>query len=56
LGVIQEISGIDLLEIQKSYVTAFFENEWIRISNNVLFLTPKGKLFADRIASDLFLV
>lgn len=56
LGVIREISGIDLLEIQKPYVAAFIENEWIRISNNVLFLTPKGKLFADRIASDLFLV
>lgn len=56
LGVIKEISGIDLPEIQKSYFTAFFEKEWIRISDNVLFLTPKGKLFADRIASDLFLV
>jgi oxygen-independent coproporphyrinogen-3 oxidase len=56
LSIIREISGIDLLEIQKSYLTAFLENEWIHISNNVLFLTPKGKLFADRIASDLFLV
>lgn len=56
LGVIKEISGIDLLEIQKSYFTAFFEKEWIHINNNVLYLTPKGKLFADRIASDLFLV
>jgi len=56
LGIIQEISGINLLEIQKTYLAAFFENEWIRISDNVLFLTPKGKLFADRIASDLFLV
>ncbi|WP_298362890.1 radical SAM family heme chaperone HemW [Runella sp.] len=56
LGVIKEISGIDLLEIQKPYLAAFFENEWIHMSDNVLFLTPKGKLFADRIASDLFLV
>jgi len=56
LGIIQEISGINLLEIQKPYLTAFFENEWIYIIDNVLFLTPKGKLFADRIASDLFLV
>lgn len=56
LRVIQEIGGIDLLEIQKQYFTAFVENGWLTISNNVLFLTSKGKLFADRIASDLFLV
>lgn len=56
LAVIQEISGVDLLEIQKQYLTAFVENGWINISDNVLFLTHKGKLFADRIASDLFLV
>lgn len=56
LSVIQEIGGIDLLEIQKQYFTAFVENGWLKISNNVLFLTSKGKLFADRIASDLFLV
>ena len=56
LGIIQEISGINLLEIQKPYLAAFFENKWIYLSDNVLFLTPKGKLFADRIASDLFLV
>lgn len=56
LRVIQEIGGIDLLEIQKQYLTAFVENGWLKISNNVLFLTSKGKLFADRIASDLFLV
>jgi oxygen-independent coproporphyrinogen-3 oxidase len=56
LSIIQEIGGIDLLEIQKQYFTAFVENGWLKISNNVLFLTSKGKLFADRIASDLFLV
>lgn len=56
LSVVQEIGGVDLLEIQKQYFTAFVENGWLKISNNVLFLTSKGKLFADRIASDLFLV
>ncbi len=56
LAVIQEIAHIDLREVQKSYVDTFLENGWIVIENNRLFLTPKGKLFADRIASDLFLV
>ncbi len=56
LGIIQELAGINLQEVQKNYLTAFFENEWIIIQNNTLFLTTKGKLFADRIASDLFVV
>jgi oxygen-independent coproporphyrinogen III oxidase len=56
LGIIQEIAGVDLAEIQKLYVETFVKNEWLLIQNNILFLTPKGKLFADRIAADLFLV
>jgi oxygen-independent coproporphyrinogen-3 oxidase len=56
LDVIQEMSGIDLLKIQKNYITAFVEKGWVQIVDNVLLLTSKGRLFADRIASDLFLV
>lgn len=56
LEVIQEISGIDFREKQKNYLTAFINNEWLSIVENKMFLTAKGKLFADRIASDLFLV
>lgn len=56
LGIIEQLAGIDLREIQKKYVAAFMDNGWILIENNVLFLTPKGKLFADRIASDLFII
>lgn len=56
LGIIQQLAGIDLREIQKKYLAAFMDNGWIFIENNILFLTPKGKLFADRIASDLFVI
>ncbi|MFN8348289.1 MAG: radical SAM family heme chaperone HemW [Spirosomataceae bacterium] len=56
LEVIQEMAGINLREIQKSYITAFLEKGWVQIVDNLLLLTPKGRLFADRIASDLFLV
>ncbi|WP_428653636.1 radical SAM family heme chaperone HemW [Runella sp.] len=56
LGIIKELAGIDLKEIHNNYLTAFMNNGWVFIENNILYLTPKGKLFADRIASDLFIV
>ena len=56
LAVIRDIANIDLLEEQKAYVEKFLEKNWVEVRNNVLYLTEKGKLFADRIASDLFLV
>ena len=56
LAVIWGIGKVDLLEEQKAYVEKFLEKNWVEVRNNVLYLTEKGKLFADRIASDLFLV
>lgn len=56
LAVIWDIGKVDLLEEQKEYVEKFLEKNWVEVQNNVLYLTEKGKLFADRIASDLFLV
>jgi len=44
-----ELIGI----IEKSAI-AFIENGEIKKENNILTLTPKGKIFADRIASTLF--
>jgi len=32
----------------------FFEKDWIQQNNNVITLTPGGKLYADHIASELF--
>jgi len=56
LSVIEAIGGIDFREAQKKYIAIFVNNGWLEIVDNKLFLTSKGKLFADRIASDLFLV
>lgn len=56
LAIIQEISGIKLLEVQKHYLKSFVEKAWLYVENNKLFLTRTGRLFADRIAADLFLV
>jgi len=33
---------------------SYFEREWIIQKNNVIYLTPTGKLYADAIAADLF--
>lgn len=56
LAVIWDIGKIDLLEEQKVYIEKFLEKNWVEVRSNVLYITEKGKLFADRIASDLFLV
>lgn len=32
----------------------FFEREWLRLENRTIYLTQKGKLYADHIASALF--
>lgn len=57
--------GMDLMKIEKNFGANYrirVENELsphqksghISINNGVIYLTSKGKLFADRIASDLF--
>jgi oxygen-independent coproporphyrinogen-3 oxidase len=56
LAVIWDIGKVDLLEEQKVYIEKFLEKNWVEVRSNVLYITEKGKLFADRIASDLFLV
>ncbi|MEZ4903152.1 MAG: hypothetical protein R2822_16035 [Spirosomataceae bacterium] len=56
LGVIQSISSIDFEEKHKNYLATFVNNGWLYIVENKMYLTTKGRFFADRIASDLFLV
>lgn len=46
---------IDLYEINKDYINDLITQEYINFINNILYLTTKGKLIADKIASDLFL-
>ncbi len=58
--------GVDLAKIdsdyssdQKSFLLAsaeeFLDKEWLNIADNKLVLTQKGKLYADLIASELFI-
>lgn len=47
---------VDLLEVQKDYIQQCLAKELIVLEKGVMRLTMKGKLLADQIASDLFLV
>ena len=44
----------DLLAIHESYIKSLIDDQLAEIRNEALILTNKGKLFADKIASDLF--
>ncbi len=46
----------DLLEEQKDYINTLVSKELAVIEGHSLKLTPKGKMMADRISSDLFLI
>lgn len=59
--------GTDLLKIERDYgklflldtlaaVKPFLERQWLMIQDDHLILTQEGKLFADYIASELFLM
>ncbi|GEO06605.1 coproporphyrinogen III oxidase [Adhaeribacter aerolatus] len=47
--------GVDLPTQQKEYLNELLRKEYIRIQDEVLYLTNKGKLLADQITLDLFL-
>lgn len=47
---------INLLNQNKSYIHEYIDKKLLKIENNVLKLTNNGKLFADKIASDLFII
>ncbi len=48
--------GINMLNHNKSYIDEYIDKKLLKIEDNVLKLTNHGKLFADKIASDLFIV
>jgi len=56
LRIIKNIAGQSTTEALLPQINHFIKEEYLKNEANVLYLTPKGKLFADRIASDLFLV
>jgi oxygen-independent coproporphyrinogen-3 oxidase len=45
----------DLLRDQSVYLQDIIKSEYAQLNNTVLLLTKKGKLLADKIASDLFI-
>ncbi|OJJ17778.1 coproporphyrinogen III oxidase [marine bacterium AO1-C] len=48
--------GINVLIQNKSYIDEYIDKKLLKLENNILKLTNNGKLFADKIASDLFIV
>jgi oxygen-independent coproporphyrinogen-3 oxidase len=55
LGKIQADFGRYFYEDTLKSIQPFTEREWLYADNNFLILTAEGKLFADHIASELFL-
>lgn len=45
----------DIARIHEKYLTLLLHNELATLSNDVLYLTRKGRLLADKIAAELFL-
>jgi oxygen-independent coproporphyrinogen III oxidase len=56
LGKLRCEFGFDLIEKYGPYVQSLQENKLATISNDTLLLTKQGKLLADKIASDLFVI
>lgn len=56
LQKIQDEYGYDLLAQNHAYLQQLLDEEKIRVQDQHLILTDSGKLLADRIASDLFVV
>lgn len=56
LDLLDELSNGTFRESRRSNVKELVARGWLHISENTLFLTPSGKLFADRAAADLFIV
>ncbi len=51
-----EAFGFDLYEHHKKYIDDLIFRQFAVLQHHHLILTPRGKLLADRIASDLFMV
>lgn len=55
LDLLAELSEGGFLRSQNQTLFRLFEKGWLQIINDTLLLTEAGKLFADRVASELFL-
>ena len=55
LDMLDQLSKGLFQETHRSTIKELAARGWLQILENTLLLTPSGKLFADRIASDLFI-
>lgn len=55
LSFLKQTYGYDLLTENKNYLSELLEKQLVTFDDGVLKLTKAGKLFADKISSDLFL-
>jgi len=56
LDKLQHTYDHDLLGLNEVYINDLLKRDLAKIENSALILTDQGKLFADKIASDLFLM
>ena len=54
ISVLDDLLGDNFLSRNRAELAQLEKAGWLRIENNLLRLTEAGKLFADRVASDLF--
>ncbi|GAB4340458.1 MAG: radical SAM family heme chaperone HemW [Flammeovirgaceae bacterium] len=48
--------GFDLIKVFEKKVNQFAQNEWITLKDNNITLTHKGKLLADKVTEELFVL
>jgi oxygen-independent coproporphyrinogen-3 oxidase len=56
LKKLKTLYGYDLIFDHQAYIDSLLERKFATLENNVLVLTKAGRLLADKIASDLFLI
>lgn len=54
LDHIKKQHNIDLYEMRKDYIKKLIEENMVTLNDSIIVLTDKGKLLADKIATDLF--
>lgn len=55
LDLLDRLSDGSFRELRRSQVKELLSRGWLQLTENTLFLTPAGRLFADRAATELFL-
>ena len=56
INEIEKIKNVNFLQINNSTIEKYIKTEMLNLDKNILTLTEKGKLLADGITADLFLI